>query len=87
MMAGKDDQAGDSAQDGQKVEPVFRLADFTFADPANQATYNHFQKQSTIQKQTNTKFVKDAIKEITTQSKAPQNPALNKMIKLQGTFT
>ena len=71
-MANECDQTDDSANEVPEIEPAFCFADFTFEDATNQGTYNQFQKQATIRKQTYTKFVKDGIKEITTQSKAPK---------------
>ena len=80
-MADEENQADDLAHDVPEVEPVFRFTDFTFEDATNQGTYNQFHKLSNTLKQNYTKFVKNGTKEITTQSKAPQNLALSCMIE------
>ena len=69
-MANESDQTDYSANEVPEIELAFHFADFTFEDATNQGTCTQFQKQATIQKTTYTKFMKDGLKEITTQSKA-----------------
>ena len=80
-MAGEENQAEDHAHEVPEVEHDFRVAYFTFEDAKNQGSHNQFTKLSTTLKQNYTKFAKHGTKEITNQSKAPENPALSRMIE------
>ena len=69
---------------GSKAEQEFRYTNLVFTDPQKPNTYAHFQRQSTINKTTYTKFINESLKDITaTTKKTPKNDALCKMVETQ----
>ena len=74
----------DNSIDVPEAQLAFPYTNLTFTDPAKQETYAHFQRQSTINKTTYTKFINKSLKDITaTTKKTPKNDALCKIVETQ----
>ena len=76
--------AGDGDDNINEAEQSFRYMNLVFAVAAQQQTYEHYQRQKTNNKTTNTRFINNSIREITaTTKKTPRNDALSKMVETQ----